>query len=36
MPRKSALNEIAPNRFYEIDATLKYKHEGENSITGII
>lgn len=36
MPKRQPLSNIAPNRYYEIDATLKYKHEGPNTITGII
>jgi sensor c-di-GMP phosphodiesterase-like protein len=36
MPRRESLAAITPNRFYEIDATLKYQHVGPNSITGII
>ncbi len=36
MPRRQELSSIIPNRFYEIDATLKYQHVGPNIITGII
>lgn len=36
MPRKANLSEIIPNRFYEIDATVKYQHVADNVITAVI
>ncbi len=36
MPRKESLSQIIPNKFYSIDATIKYKHETENYTTAVI
>lgn len=36
MPRREALINLTPNRYYEIEATLKYKHQTANYTTAII
>lgn len=36
MPRKETLAAITPNRYYHLEATLKYIHQTENLITAII
>jgi hypothetical protein len=36
MPRKEVLAAITPNRYYHLEATLKYVHETENLTTAII
>jgi hypothetical protein len=36
MPRKESLAAIVPNRYYDIEATVKYHHNTEKGTTAII
>jgi len=36
MPRKESLSAIVPNKYYSLDATLKYIHNSSSFITAII
>jgi hypothetical protein len=36
MPRKESLAAIAPNRYYDLQATVKYLHHTEKGTTAII
>lgn len=36
MPRKESLAAIVPNRYYDIEATVKYFHHTEKGTTAVI
>jgi hypothetical protein len=36
MPRKESLSAIVPNRYYDLEATVKYIHHTEKGTTAII
>jgi len=36
MPRKESLATIMPNRYYDIQATVKYFHRAEHGATAVI
>ena len=36
MPRKESLSAILPNRYYDLQATVKYLHHTEKGTTAVI